>query len=399
MSTQTRTLRDMQEHALQRVKKIGEQLDDPNVRDLPKADFDRLVRDSEDAVADLERISAQARQADALTRAREQSDVQVQRGPGARGGDTLGRWLVTQTRALVGASGSGSYVVPEVYWSQVWDRLAANSVGLASGFTVVDLMDGTGDTLHIPRTTADAAAAWVSEAATISATDPTMSEVVATPRKLAALVQMSNEVLRDSNPSIADLVMRNLLRSLALKLDLGFFEGSGSAPEIRGLKNVAGIGAVSMGTNGATPTNLDPFADAIGTLAQANAEASAIVMHPRTWQTLLKLKEQTSSNNKPLLQESAGAATAGVQRSLYGVPVFLTSQLSITETQGTSVDASSAYVYQASEVVAVRRFDTIIEFDNSRLFNSDQSEVRAIARWDLVVPNPTAVVRIAGIRP
>jgi hypothetical protein len=43
------------------------------------------------------------------------------------------------------------------------------------------------------------------------------------------------------------------------------------------------------------------------------------------------------------------------------------------------------------------RQDVRVELDRSRLFNSDQSELRAIMRADLVVPNPKAVVRIRGI--
>ena len=53
------------------------------------------------------------------------------------------------------------------------------------------------------------------------------------------------------------------------------------------MKNVSGISTVSMGTNGAIPTNLDPWADVIGALEAEleaeNANASAIVMHPGTW--------------------------------------------------------------------------------------------------------------------
>lgn len=304
----------------------------------------------------------------------------------------IGTWL---EQALSEGSGSGSFIVPEEYAGYVWDRLAAVSVGLRSGFSVVDC--GT-DTLRIPRVTADAASGWVAEAGTISPTDPTISEVVATPRKLAVLVQSSTELVDDSSPSVLELLASNLLRSLALRLDLGFYEGSGTAPEIRGLKNQAGIGSVSLGTNGATPTNLDPFADAIGTLEQANAAATAIVMHPRTWLGLSKIKE-VSGSTRPILFEAAGSPTDGIRRSIYGVPVYLSSQLSITETQGTSTDCSSAYVYQGDQVVAVRRLDVRYEVDRSRLFNSDQIEVRAICRWDLVLPQAAAVVRVLGIRP
>lgn len=300
-----------------------------------------------------------------------------------------------ELRALVESSGAGGVVVPDDYRPEVFDRLAAASVGLRAGFRVVRT---TRDVLKVPRIDSDPTAAWTSEGATIAPSDPGYTELTATPRKLAALVQMSNELIADSNPAILGLLEMQVTRALALRLDLGFFEGSGVAPEIRGLKNVAGITTVSMGTNGAALTNLDPFADAIGALATANATATAIVMHPRTWQALIKLKEQDTGNNKPLLDLQGGGSN-DVPRRIYGVPVFLSSQLSISETQGTATNASSAYVVQADQVVAVMREDVRIELDRSRLFNTDQSELRAVLRADLVVPNPAAVCRIAGIIP
>jgi HK97 family phage major capsid protein len=341
-----------------------------------------------------------------LTEERER--VLEQRRPGGRLGfdprghsrstdsRTLGAWLAGETRALAEGSGSGSYIVPDDLLGQVWDRLAAASVLLASGVRVVET---DRDVLRIPRLTADAAANWVAEGGTISAADPTIDELTATPRKIAALTVASNELIDDSDPDVLDVLTANHLRSLALKFDLGAFEGSGTPPEIRGLKNVVGIQAVSMGASGASLSNLDPFADAIGLLAQENATAGAFVMHPRTWRAVLKLKEAPSGSNKPLVSESAGSPTEGVRRSIYGVPVHLTSQLSITETAGANNDCTSVYAYEPSQVVVVRRREARVEVDRSRLFNSDQSEIRTIARLDLVVPNVKAVARIDSIRP
>ncbi len=305
-----------------------------------------------------------------------------------------GHALLAELRALAGSgSTGGGAFTPTDFPSFFFDRLAAMSVGLRSGFRVIRT---DRDSVIVPRWTADTSSAWTAEAGTITSTDGTADQITATPRKLAALQAISNEAVNDSNPALMDVVASGLVRSMALKADFGFYEGSGTAPEIRGLKNVAGIGAISMGTNGLAAVNFDPFADALGTLEQANTEGQAIVMHPRTWQGLLKIKE-ISGSAKPVLQDSAGAVSQGVQRSIYGVPVYLTSQLSTTETQGTSSLASSAYVYDPTQVVAVVRQDVRVERDSSRLFNSDQSEMRAICRMDLVVPNPAAVVRIAGL--
>lgn len=305
-----------------------------------------------------------------------------------------GHALAAELRALAGTgSTNGGAFTPSEFAGFFFGKLAATSVGLRSGFRVIR----TGrDSLVVPRWTADTTAAWYSEGGTISSSDATADQITATPRKLAALQAISNEALADSNPALLDVVAAGLVRSIGAKLDLGFFEGSGSAPEIRGLKNVSGIGSDALGTtDGAVPTSLDEIADAIGALAAANANPGAIVMHPRTWTTLSKLKELTTGSNKSLLQDTLAQ---GITRSLYGVPVHLTSQISIAETQGGSSDCSSIYVFDPAEVVAVIREDVRVEKDSSRLFNTDQSEIRAIMRADLVVPNPTAVFRIYGVR-
>lgn len=310
----------------------------------------------------------------------------------SRGAGGITGFLFAEKRALAEGTGPGGFLVPDQYLPSFFDRLAPESVGLRSGFRVISTKS---DVVRVPAITADAAAAWTTEGATITPTDPTFAEVVATPRKLAALTQMSNELIADAQPDVLDVVEANIRRSIALKLDLGFFEGTGTAPEIRGLKNVSGISTVSAGVNGGVAT-LDMFADAVGTLASSNVAASAIVMHPRTWAQLVKLKDTT---NQYLWHSDEGNATAALRQRLFGVPVYLSSQLSITETQGTATNASSAYVYDASRVVAVRRHDAVVAIDPYRLFNSDQTEMRVTTRWDLVVPTPAAVVRILGLIP
>ncbi len=291
-----------------------------------------------------------------------------------------------ESRALTTAAS----IAPTELSTHLFDRLRSSSVALASGVTVIAT---DRHEVEFPALTADVSPSWVSEGTPITAGDPTFAVVTAVPRKLAHLVQCTNEVLSDSDPSVLDVVQSHLLTVLGLKLDLGVFEGSGVAPEITGLKNQAGIGSVSMGTNGATISNLDPIADAIEKLEDANARPGAIVLAPRTWGQIRKLKD---TQNRPLVN----SGTTDTPASIYGVKVYVSSQLSVTETQGSAANqCSSIYVYDPSQVVLVRRQDAEIEVDRSRLFNSDQSEIRGKLRCDVVLPNPTACVRVAGLKP
>lgn len=296
---------------------------------------------------------------------------------------------------LVGSTTPGSAVSPPESAAYFFDRLSAASVVLESGVRQVFTERRE---LIVPRLIADVAANWTAEAAEITPSDPNMDQITATPRKLAGLSYLSNELVDDSVPEILNMVGDSMARSLASKLDLGFLSGSGTAPEIRGLRNQSGISTVSMGDNGAALADLDPIADALGQLDGANAgEQRAIVMHPRNWTALSKIKETTGST-KPVLVADTNP-TGGMRRSIYGVPVWVTSQLAVNETQGTASNANSIYVYDAAQVVAVIRNDISIETDTSVKFSSDQTAVRGIIRADLVLPNPSAVVRIVGVTP
>src|SRR5215211_532315 len=77
----------------------------------------------------------------------------------------------------------------------LFDRLRAASVVLGTG---IKTLTTEADSVTYPTLTADVAPAWTSEAAAITpgpdALDRALSTVVATPRKLAALTQVSNEV-------------------------------------------------------------------------------------------------------------------------------------------------------------------------------------------------------------
>jgi HK97 family phage major capsid protein len=119
----------------------------------------------------------------------------------------------------------------------LFDRLRAASVVLSTG---IRTLTTEADAVTYPAITADAAPAWTAEAATISPSDPTFGTVVAAPHKLAALTQVSNELIDDSDPSIVDVLNDHLIKVVSLKLDAGLLEGSGTPPEPVGLKNISG---------------------------------------------------------------------------------------------------------------------------------------------------------------
>lgn len=298
-----------------------------------------------------------------------------------------GTWLAHELRALLGASGAGSQVTPTDNRNEFFDLLYAETAAIRAGARTIRTNK---DTVVVPRLTSDVGASWTAEAATITQTSLGADAVSTSMYKLAAIERASNEALADSEPSLLDIIGRSIMRSLSLGLDAAFFQGTGTG-QPTGLKNTAAIQTVAQG--GAL-ANLDSFAEAIGLLGQENAQAGAMVMHPKVWKAVSKLKEAPSGNNKPLVQTEQGGPTVEPRRSLYGVPVHTTTALVTNEGAGTN--ESSIYVFDPRMTYFIMRDDPRVERDSSRLFNSDESEIRGLLRAGVAVAAPKAVVRITG---
>jgi HK97 family phage major capsid protein len=261
----------------------------------------------------------------------------------------------------------------------LFDRLRESSVALSTGVQVISTDKAE---VHFPKIVSDVAPAWYAEAEEIVANDPAFETITATPKKLAARVVMSNEVIDDASPSVVEVAQANLITRLALGLDDGILQGDGTGNAPVGLTNVDD----TLGESAIGSINLDVIAEAIGAIRAANANPSAIILRPEIWTALQLLKD--SSDDRPLLQPDP---TSGTRPSLFGVPVYASGVLADDEGE------SNVLVFDPSEVYLVRRSEVSVELDRSRLFDRDQSELRGRLRADLIVPNPSAVWVGAGV--
>lgn len=282
--------------------------------------------------------------------------------------------------AVLNSANPGAAFAPTEYASFLLETLSAQSVALQSG---VKRIETNRHELHIPRMLTDVAAAWTAEGADLTPTDPTADSFIVQPSKVTAFTKVSNESVADSDPAILEALGRSMMKSLSLKIDKAFFEGSGTAPEPKGMGGQTGINTVTLS---ATPTNLDAFSDAIGALAADNASAGAIVLHPTDFLMVSKLKEGTTSERN-LLQMHAGNASDATALRIQGVPVY----------QSTQVTVGTAYVYDPSLCYMVIRDDISIEIDNSVYFGSDSTAVRARARVGFGFPYAAGTCKITGL--
>lgn len=259
---------------------------------------------------------------------------------------------------------------PEDYGKLIDLVLAEKSIAFQAG-TVIQ----TGsETIRFPMLTADPAVGWYAENSQISLTDPSNSELVITPKKVAGLTQSSNEAIDDSNPAVAQVVGSGLARSIAKKVDAAFFANTTSNGP-NGILSLSGINVVDTGT--ITWDSLDPIHQAKHDALTDGANLTHIILAPDVALTLAKAKE-TEASFKGLLDGVADGV------SLAGLKLLVS----------TDVAAGNAWAVDSSQVIVVQRAGTKIVRADQAAFDYDGVQIRATARVSWGFANPAGVVRL-----
>ncbi|MFC9296997.1 phage major capsid protein [Streptomyces sp. NPDC057011] len=290
-------------------------------------------------------------------------------------GDLMSRSI--QAVRGITTTGTGKAFSPEQTAKQFVDLLAPQSVVMASG---VNRVQTNAETYSFPVIRSDFTAGFVGELDDLPTGGFGADPLKVTPKKIAAADMLANELVQDGGSSFLNPVAKSLMRSVALGFDREALIGTGTGKGFVGISKTAGIQTHAV-TGGLK--DLDPFVTAFGKLESVNAKATAIVMTPKTWAGLMALREATGSL-KPLLSESAGSPTTGIQRSILGVPVWLSPFLPDAE----------ILTYEADQIFAVWRKDAGFEISDQFGFLKDGTAVRAIARAAIAVPNAAAVCKI-----
>lgn len=273
----------------------------------------------------------------------------------------------------------GGYTVPSPVWSDVVEQLRPQSVVLAARPSLFPMESST---LSLPKIGTGATAGFVEENGEIPLSNVAFTRVLLTAKKLAARVISSNEWLSDSDAGGGrNIVQRNLLLEIARVLDLKLFTGDGLTGEPVGLLDSSrtGIGRSSVGG----VLSLDEIGEAIGRVEAANAQPSAIFMHPGAWASLRLERDSGSTTGAYML---TATPTEGIQRTLWGVPVFLSTAL-----------GTSALVADARAIAVGFRQGTTILFDPYSRSSYDQTVIRATSRWAVDVLHDEALEILTGI--
>jgi len=316
------------------------------------------------------------------------------------------------TKALAeGTASSGGWLVPPGVAEEVMGMIRARSAVMRLGPRVVPV----GKSLSVTSISTSATAYYIAENAAIPVSEPTFAQVpLLIPKELAALVPVSNRLLRDAavSPSVEKVLREDLAEIMALRQDLAFIQGTGTGGEPLGIRNATGLTpAPSMGTNGRAPT-FDDLKDVVASLRAQNApfRNPGWIFHPRTISTLEKLKDTTGR-----YLADAGLLTfetTGGGGTLLNFPFVTTTQIPMNVTAGTSSDTSyivfgsdwqEAWVGENELLTIEASLDASYSPDGGATWVSAwqnrQTLFRAVAAHDFALRRPQLFTVMTGVRP
>jgi HK97 family phage major capsid protein len=267
--------------------------------------------------------------------------------------------------------GLGAAITPEEWAGFVLDHLAHESVVLMSGATRIDT---AAKQIHVPRLTDDGGVAWYGELEEITNDAPGGDDLVLTPKKVAALVRLSNESVGDSAPSVLDTTGGAMLRAIALEADAAIFHGAGGkAPT-----GILDTEAVLPGLDGESP-DYEGLVKGAGKIREAGGRPDVAYISPADY-TLLQLQED--GFNRPLLQ----AVSDGPAPVIAGLRIYPTPAL----------ESGEALVAQADQIIVGVRTDPSVAFSSDAAFAVDGTVARVIARLDAGVNDASGLCTLGG---
>lgn len=284
-----------------------------------------------------------------------------------------------------GTSSSGGYAVPTVLLPGILAALAPASSLLTAGAGIVMLDQMQAKSFNVAAIDTLPTAAWRSENGAVAESDPTFRGQTITPQSLSFLFKVSRELLADA-PDIEQALTTAITQAFAKELDRAGLIGSGTAPEIRGLANIANVNAISNGANGTSLTGYGNFLSARTAILGQNAPApNSVILSVRDEGKLSGLEDTLGQplNRPPVIA---------------GWNFIPTSQLPVNLTVGTSSDCSQAFVGNFSGFTYFMREGITVLLVRELYAATGQVAFACHARVDVAAMYPKAFAVVSGIR-
>jgi HK97 family phage major capsid protein len=311
-------------------------------------------------------------------------------------------------RALSASSATGGgFAVPTALAEEFIEFLRPASVVRAAQARSLPMPNGN---LTLPKITGGAVATYIGENQTAPATQQTVGAVKLTAKKLAAVVPISNDLIRYANPNTDAVIREDLVKAVAQAEDSAFLRGIGTAYTPKGLRYWAPASNLVTSNHADTASSTAIFqvtlelGQLITALLNANVPVTLETGHfffsPRTMMFLKTLRNPTTGMYAFPEMQGAEPRLLGYRVShSTQIPINLTS----TATGGSQITTGSEYYFaDMSEVIIGEAANLVLDVSAEAsyvdsgsnvvsAFANDQTVIRVIEEHDFGVRYPQAV--------
>jgi HK97 family phage major capsid protein len=316
------------------------------------------------------------------------------------------------------AKQDGGFLAPEEWSTSFIDQLYPQ---LALSRLPITRMNMGTRIVHLPKLTSNVSVFYSAENASITASQAQLAQLSFTARKQTFLVQMSNELIRDSNPQAEGVLRNNATRYMAIDRDKQMLIGNGQAGAPVGLLNATNVASTSV-----TPTNTSPIAS----FASAGGHAGTSPTYQDFLNAIYNVENLNGSTNVPLAQATCTGIVGpvalkpqvlamkdsngrpiydyglnymrGSNRAdgttmldgLWGLPAFVLTNI-LAGTEG----SRNAFFGDWQHMISMERQDIEVVSSNvaGTAFQNDQTWVRGIARYDVGIAHPEAFYVVTNV--
>jgi HK97 family phage major capsid protein len=205
-------------------------------------------------------------------------------------------------KAMVeGTDSAGGFLVPPDVSSDL-QRLRYHNSVLRPLLSSVNV---TSDEFVIPSVTSGLSAGWVAELAEKPSADLAFASAVTNVFTAAGLAVVSNQLLKDANWSVDQLINTDLAFRLGQLEEIAFINGSGTG-QPRGILQTAGVGSVALASTEVISL-LQAIVTAITNVyTEYKGPPTAVLMHPRTWARIAAARTENGAGESFLVGPGSG---------------------------------------------------------------------------------------------
>ncbi len=299
-----------------------------------------------------------------------------------------------------GIATAGGFLVPDEFSQEVIELLRATGVVRGLNPTTIPMSSGS---IKVPKITSGSSASYIGENTNIGKSELATGQVHLTFKKLAALVPISNDLIRYAGPSADGVVRSDVIAALSTREDLAFIRNDGTNGTPKGIKNwihadnkfdadaTNSLATVTNDLGKAMQRLMDAEINLViqqGGTGNAAGTRAGWMMSPQTWRFLITI--QTGLGTHAFRDEM-------LRGTLWGYPYRVTTQVESTTIYfGAFVHAvigeALALQVDASETAAYNDGSSV-----QAAFSLDQTVIRVIAEHDFALRHDKAFALIEAV--